>query len=69
MKTTPQPVKEDGMQGEGNYDAARRVRQHTEDFIKKGGVAPAARKAEPHGKDEAKAMEDAEREGLSHAKR
>jgi len=69
MKTTSQPVKDDGMQGEGNYDAARRHRQHTEQFIQKGGVGPAARKAEPHGKDEARALEDAEREGLRHAKR
>lgn len=68
MKSQPK-VKHDGMQGEGNYDAARRHRQGTEQFIKKGGVEPAARKAAPHDKDEAQAMQEAEREGLRHAKR
>lgn len=36
----------DQIQGEGNYDAARRFRKAEEDFVKSGKVDKAARDAE-----------------------
>lgn len=57
------------LQGEGNYDAARRFRKAEEKFVGSGRVDEAAREAAPRSKDEARQMEDAEREGRSHAKR
>ena len=36
----------DGIQGEGNYDAARRFRKAEEDFAKSGKVDKAAHEAE-----------------------
>lgn len=70
MKSTAKtPVPGDGLQGEGNYAAARRHRESTEQFVKSGAVEPAARKAAPHDIDEAREMRDAEKAGKSHAKR
>ena len=70
MKPTPKtPVPDDGLQGEGNYDAARRHRESAEKFVKSGAVEPAAREAAPHNIDEARDMRDAEEAGKSHAKR
>lgn len=70
MKSTAKnPVRGDGLQGEGNYDAARRHRESAEKFVKSGAVEPAAREAAPHNIDEAREMRDAEQAGKSHAKR
>ncbi len=70
MKSTVKtPTPGDGLQGEGNYDAARRHRESTEKFVKSGAVEPAARDAAPHSIDEAREMRDAEEAGKSHAKR
>ena len=63
------PTEGDGLQGEGNYDAARRHRESAEKFVKSGAVEPAAREAAPHTIDEAREMRDAEQAGKSHAKR
>ena len=57
------------LQGEGNYDAARRHRESAEKFVKSGAVEHAAREAAPHNIDEAREMRDAEQAGKSHAKR
>lgn len=57
------------MQGEGNYEAAKRVRESTETFIAEGKVAPAAKAAKPEDAETAKALKEAESEGKSHAKR
>lgn len=57
------------LQGEGNYDAARRHRESAEGFVKKHDVEQAARDAQPQSAEEAQQLEDAESEGRSHAKK
>lgn len=70
MKSTSKsPTQGDGLQGEGNYDAARRHRESAEKFVKSGGVEPAAREAAPRSIEEAREMRDAEQAGKSHARR
>ncbi len=70
MKPTAKtPPQGDGLQGEGNYAAARRHRQSAEKFVHSGGVEPAAREAAPHSINEAREMGDAEAAGRRHAKR
>ena len=55
-------------QGEGNRDAARRYDASAKAFADSGKVQEAAKAAKPNDKAEARALEDAEREGRSHAK-
>lgn len=57
------------LQGEGNYDAARRHRKSVEQFVQSGQVEQAARDAEPDSTAEQRDMQQAEDEGKSHAKR
>ena len=56
-----------GVQGEGNYEAARKYNERTRRFIKSGQVEAAARAA-PLTDDEAAELEQAEAIGKSHAK-
>lgn len=58
----------DGLQGEGNYAAARRHRESVEGFVESGKVDEAALHAEPQTAEEADEMEQAERVGQSHSK-
>ena len=58
----------DGLQGEGNYEAARRHRESVEDFVESGKVDDAAREAAPRDAEEADELQEAERIGQSHAK-
>jgi hypothetical protein len=67
--TTPKPESAEDLQGEGNYDAARRHREAAEGFVQSHDVEQAGRDAEPHSADEAQQLEDAEAEGRSHAKK
>jgi hypothetical protein len=65
MKTviTRQPV-----QGEGDYQAARRHRDSVQTFVKSGKVDQAAHAAEPETTEEAEAMQQAEIVGEAHSK-
>ena len=65
MTTTPQDPK---IQGEGDYDAARRYDKSARDFTQSGKVEPAARKAKPASAEEAADLKKAEDIGKSHAK-
>lgn len=56
------------LQGEGNYDAARRHRESVEEFVASGQVDAAARDAAPNDEAEARELEAAEVAGKSHAK-
>jgi len=56
------------VQGEGDYDAARRYRQDVKEFLDKGDVSKAAHEAAPKSPDEQREMEEAERAGRSHSK-
>jgi hypothetical protein len=57
-----------GVQGEGDYEAAREYNERTRRFIKSGQVEAAAQDAAPQTKEEAAELEQAEAIGKSHAK-
>ena len=59
----------DRVEGEGSYSGTRDYNERTRRFIKAGRVGAAARKAAPRSKDEAHALQKAERIGRSRAKR
>jgi hypothetical protein len=51
------------VQGEGDYDAARRHRQSVEDFLESNDPEQLARSAAPTDPEEEKELEDAEKRG------
>lgn len=65
--TDPRPAK-DEVQGEGDYNAARRYDKAAREFAESGKVEDAAREAQPTSPQEAEELNRAEREGKSHAK-
>lgn len=69
-RKTEQPVEKDPpMQGEGNYSAARRYDKAQREFVQSGGVADAARRAQPQDAHEQQEMNEAEKAGREKAKR
>ena len=64
----PQSIGNNDLQGEGNYDAARRYDKAQREFVESGQVDDAARKAAPKNADEAEQLRRAEQDGKSHAK-
>ena len=65
--STSQPSR-NGIQGEGNYDAAREFDEAERKFVESGKVDAAARAAAPRSEKEQQEMQDAERKGQSRAK-
>jgi hypothetical protein len=64
--TADQPKPTSHIQGEGDYEAARRFREETEHFLESADVADLARKAAPKSKQEALDLKQAEQIGRSH---
>jgi hypothetical protein len=60
--TTPSKV-----QGEGDYESARRFDKDEQHFVETANVADLARKAAPRSKEEAAQLKHAEEIGRSHA--
>jgi hypothetical protein len=58
----------DKVQGEGDYEAARRYDKASREFASSGRVEPAARDAAPDDAREAAELDDAEQKGKSHSK-
>jgi uncharacterized protein involved in copper resistance len=56
------------VQGEGDYEAARRYRKDVKDFVEQADIDKAAREAAPRSPEEQKELDEAERAGRSHAK-
>jgi hypothetical protein len=56
------------VQGEGDYEAARRYRKDVKDFVDKGDIEQAAHEAAPKSPDEQREMDQAERIGKSRSK-
>jgi hypothetical protein len=56
------------VQGEGDYEAARRYDQSARDFAQSGKVKPAADQSAPRDEREADEMQRAEEAGKSRAK-
>ena len=69
-KREPKPAapRKDGIQGEGNYTAAREFNEGERKFVASGKVAAAARAAAPTTEAERQAMLAAETEGKRRAK-
>jgi hypothetical protein len=57
-----------GTHGEGDYDATRRYRKRTENFIAKHDVTKVAREAAPRSPTEARELQAAEATGRARAK-
>ncbi len=60
--------KKDEIQGEGDYEAARRYDKSAREFAESGKVEPAAHEAAPGSAAEAEEMKRAEDIGKSHSK-
>jgi hypothetical protein len=58
----------DGVQGEGDFDADRRYRSDVRKFVRNHDVEQAARDAEPSSAAEAASMKEAEQAGLDRSK-
>jgi hypothetical protein len=56
------------VQGEGDYEAARRYREDVKEFVDKSDIDKAAHEAAPKSPDEQREMDEAERVGKSHSK-
>jgi hypothetical protein len=56
------------IQGEGDYDSAKKYDEQARAFAQSGKVERAAKAAAPRNAQEEEAMRRAEREGRSHAK-
>jgi hypothetical protein len=61
--------KHNRVEGEGSYSGTRDYNERTRRFVKSGRVGAAARKAAPKSREEAHAMQKAERIGRSRAKK
>jgi hypothetical protein len=64
----PSEMSKDGVQGEGNYKAAREFNEAERKFVASGKVAAAARAAAPKSEAERREMIAAEEEGKRRAK-
>ena len=58
----------DKVEGEGSYSGSKDYNERTKKFVDSGKVQDAARQAAPKSKDEAHAMQKAERLGKQRAK-
>ena len=56
------------IQGEGDYEAARRYREDVKEFVDEADIDKAAHEAAPKSPDEQREMTEAERVGKSHSK-
>jgi hypothetical protein len=59
---------EPNIQGEGDYEAARRYRKEVKDFVATADIDKAAHDAAPKSPAEQSELEEAERVGRSHSK-
>ena len=56
------------VQGEGDYEAARRYGKEVKDYVDSADIDKAAHEAAPKTPDEQREMDEAERIGRSHSK-
>ena len=63
-----QPTDKGKIQGEGDYDAARRFDKAERDFVESGKVKEGVRKAPPGSAEEAAEMKEAEKAGKARSK-
>lgn len=56
------------IQGEGDYEAARRYREEVTEFVKTSDIEKLAKEAEPQSAKEVRELDVAERAGKAHSK-
>jgi hypothetical protein len=56
------------VQGEGDYEVARRYGKEVKDYVESADIDKAAHDAAPKSPDEQREMDEAERAGRSHSK-
>ena len=61
-------AKDSQVEGEGSYTATRDYQKNIKAYLDKADVASDAEAAKPRSESEARDLEEAEREGRSHAK-
>jgi hypothetical protein len=59
---------EEKIQGEGDYQAAKRFRKRSEEYVANNDIEKAALRAAPETSEEAEAMKAAEAAGMKRAK-
>ncbi|HVW67716.1 MAG TPA: hypothetical protein VHB68_02025 [Steroidobacteraceae bacterium] len=64
----PQGTDKPQVQGEGDYEAARRYRKEVKDYVEHADIDKAAREAAPQSEREQGEMEAAEQAGRAHSK-
>lgn len=55
--------------GEGSYEGTREYNQRTKDYLEKADVERDAEAAKPRSEQEARELDEAEKEGRSHARK
>jgi hypothetical protein len=65
---TSRKHKDPNIQGEGDYESARRYRRDVESFMERSVIEELAREAEPDSEEEARELLDAERKGRARSK-
>jgi hypothetical protein len=60
--------KREQQMGEGSYEATRDYQKDIGDYLKKADVESDAKAAKPKSEQEAREMDEAEKEGRSHSK-
>lgn len=68
MKSKDTKKRAPKVQGEGDYDAARRYRRDVEHFVRDNDPEDLAREAEPESREEAGELERAEAEGRARSR-
>lgn len=68
MANSPDNGGDGKVQGEGDYEATRRYRKRTEEFLENNDVEEVAQSAEPEDAEEAEELEAAEDAGKRRAK-
>lgn len=64
----PSAQKQEQQMGEGSYEGSRDYKQRTEEYLKKADVEADAEAAKPRSEEEARDLEQAEKEARSHSK-
>jgi hypothetical protein len=67
-RTQSSVTRKSRIQGEGDYEATRRYRKRTEEYLKNNDVEKAALRAKPQSRKEAEALAAAEAAGKKRAK-
>jgi len=67
-RTQSSATKKPRIQGEGDYEATRRYRKRTEEYLKNNDVEKAALRAKPQSRKEAESLKAAEAAGKKRAK-